>query len=99
MASANTPLPNYDEFVAPTYPFLYDNGDETYTYRSDAPANPWSFLDAIDGEPQLALRVTVLQLTLEYDSAVDSSITNYIDEEAVLVDMAPQFERVSDLPL
>jgi hypothetical protein len=97
MASANIPLPEQGEAASPTYPFLHDNGDGSYTYRSDAPADIWSFLDAIGDDPQLALRVTVLQLTLEYDGAVDSGILDYVDDEAVLMNTTPQTEEVHHL--
>jgi hypothetical protein len=51
-------------------------------------------LDAIGDDPQLALRVTVLQLTLEHDDAVDSGILDYVDDEAVLMDATPRTDQV-----
>jgi hypothetical protein len=90
MASANILSSEQGESATPTYPFLQDNGDGTYTYRSDAPADIFSLLDAIGDDPQLALRVTVLQLTLEHDDAVDSGILDYVDDGAVLMDATPR---------
>jgi hypothetical protein len=94
MAPTDTSLPAQEELADLPYSFLHKNADDSYTYRSDAPADIWSFLNDIEDEPQLALRVTVLQLTLEYDGAENSGVYDFIKEQAVLIDTTRQTEQV-----
>ena len=85
--------------MPPPYDFLLNNADGTYTYPSDAPSDLWSFLNAIQEDLQLALRVTVLQLTLEFDDAEDSGVFKLIEDQAMLVHTTPLTAEVRSLHL
>jgi hypothetical protein len=85
--------------MPPPYDFLLTNADATYTYRSDAPSDLWLSLNSIRENPRLALRVTVLQLTLEFDDAGDSGVFKFIKDQAMLVDTTPFTAEVRSIHL